>query len=244
MPNPVVHFQIAAADPDVLAGFYSAVFGWRMRPQPAADYILIDTAAGGISGGIARTPPGAPGYVALYVEVDDPEACLRQIEGTGGRILAPVTSVPGVGVIALFADPAGHPMGLVQSVPDYGHHEYRVYEWPPEPQEGAVVHFEITGPDTAALHHFYRNVFGWHIDVAANPEYATVDTHTIAISGAIGLQEREAGPVAFYVQTADLAGKLAQVEAAGGRTLESHPPLFALFTDPEGHVVGLVPPQE
>jgi len=240
MPNPVVHFQIAGQDPAALARFYSSVFGWHITSLPDVDYMLIDTAAGGINGGIARVPAGQPGYVCLYTEVDAPEATLAQIAGSGGRVLAPVTEVPRLGVVAMYADPEGHPMGLVQAVPDFGHHEYRVYDWPPPTTEGAVIHFEITGHHADRLRPFYSNVFQWHADISDNPDYAPVDTHSISISGAIGVQERDRDPVTIYIQTADIPGTLARIEAAGGRALESHPPTFALFADPEGHVLGLI----
>lgn len=244
MPNPVVHFQITGHDPAALVRFYGSVFGWRITSLPEVDYMLIDTEAGGINGGIALVPPGQPGYVCLYTEVDAPDAMLAQIAGSGGKVLVPVTAVPKLGVVAMYADPEGHPMGLVQAMPDYSHHEYRVYDWPPPTTEGAVVHFEITGRNLDALRPFYRNVFGWHADTTDNPDYAPIDTHTICISGAIGLQERDRDPVTVFIQTADIAGTLARIETAGGHTVETHPPTFALFADPEGHILGLIAEEE
>lgn len=240
MPNPVVRFFIASHRPTELAAFYGRALGWRA--QHAQGFVLVDTGPGGLPGVIGPGAAGYGAYIALYTEVDHPAAALQQIAGSGGRVVAPATAHPALGLAGTYADPEGHVMGLVQSQPDYSHHEYRVYAWPPEPGEGAVVHFEITGRDPAALRTFYRNVFGWHADTSHGPGYAPVDTHTVCISGAIGLQDRDTCPVTVYAQTADVAGTLARVEAAGGRGMAAHPPAYALFADPEGHVLGLLAP--
>ncbi len=245
MPNPVVGFQIATPNPDGLATFYREVFGWTLHYHPDIDYTTIATDAGGIKGGLARMPKGAEGFVCLYIEVDNVDYALSQIAGSGGHILAMAATIPYMGTVAMFADPEGHPMALVQSNPDYSHHEYRVYEWPPEPSEGAVIHFEILGVNTLALQHFYRNVFGWFLDPSATADYGLVDTHTIAISGAVGHLDRPLGPVTVFIQTAGIAATLRRIEAAGGATVDtSHLPEYALFTDPEGNLLGLLTPQD
>ena len=56
--------------------------------------------------------------------------------------------------------------------------------------------------------------------------------------------DRPSHPVTVYIQSADFDASLAAVEAAGGRTLASHAPVFALFADPDGNTIGLVSPQE
>ena len=52
----------------------------------------------------------------------------------------------------------------------------------------------------------------------------------------------------FYVETPDVAASLAQAERLGGRTLMpvmkiDDATTIGLFTDPEGHVVGLIQAQ-
>lgn len=243
MPNPVTRFQIASDRPAQLAAFYKAAFGWTTAARPDAGYTALHTNTGGLAGGIAHVPEGAAAGVALYVESDDLDLTLAKIEGSGGRRLTPVAALEPLGIVAMFADPEGHPMGLVEAVPDFSHHEYRVYGWPDPIGDGGVAHFEIMGRDPQTLVAFYRNVFGWHID-AADPEYALIDTHTIGIAGAIGRLDRPSSPVTFYVQAADLYDALDRVEGAGGKRLELHAPQFALFTDPDGNIIGLVPPQD
>lgn len=109
-----------------------------------------------------------------------------------------------------------------------------------------VVHFEVLGKDAAALQSFYGRVFDWELSPAM-PTYAMVATGVEGgIAGGVGATpDGGAGHVTFYVAVDDLAAALAQVESAGGRTIQ--PPMdvpdgpsIALFADPEGHVVGLV----
>lgn len=39
---------------------------------------------------------------------------LRQVVEAGGRVLMPKTEIPGVGWVAMFADPDGIPIGLLE----------------------------------------------------------------------------------------------------------------------------------
>jgi predicted enzyme related to lactoylglutathione lyase len=50
----------------------------------------------------------------LYLGVDDITATLDQITANGGGVVFPRMVVPGVVILALFTDPAGNRMGLVE----------------------------------------------------------------------------------------------------------------------------------
>jgi predicted enzyme related to lactoylglutathione lyase len=110
-----------------------------------------------------------------------------------------------------------------------------------------VVHVEVTGKDGAALQRFYSTVFGWQLDTSNPGGYGmargVADGDFTAGIGAT--QDGSAGQATFYVHTEDPQGALRQVEASGGRVIlpltEVAPgTTIALFTDPEGHVVGLM----
>ena len=115
MGNAVVHFEINSSDPKKLHGFYSKLFGWSIDASNPMSYGLVDTAAdgNGIGGGIG--PAQGPNQVTFYIEVADPEATLKQIEGLGGRTIVPVTVIPDMVTFAQFADPDGNIVGLVKS---------------------------------------------------------------------------------------------------------------------------------
>ncbi|MBM4421772.1 MAG: VOC family protein [Chloroflexi bacterium] len=107
-----------------------------------------------------------------------------------------------------------------------------------------VVHWEVTGKDGKKLQKFYAGVFGWTIHDAPM-DYGLVHAEKGGIGGGIGADPEGSGHVTFYVEVDDLAATLKAIESLGGKTLM--PPTevpgqvtFALFADPEGHMVGLV----
>ena len=108
-----------------------------------------------------------------------------------------------------------------------------------------VVHFEITAKNIERLHEFYSKVFGWKID-ANNPfKYGMTDTGAGAgINGGIG--ETQGKPhVTFYIQVPSVDAALSAIKAAGGavvmeKTAIPGGPTLAQFTDPAGHMIGLI----
>ncbi len=111
-----------------------------------------------------------------------------------------------------------------------------------------VVHFEVLGRDPATLREFYGGAFGWQLGPADEGplEYSMVhQKEGGGIDGGIGKAPEGPGHVTFYVGVDDLEAALKDIERLGGKTVQ--PPVqvpggvaFALFADPEGHVVGLV----
>ncbi len=110
-----------------------------------------------------------------------------------------------------------------------------------------VVHFEVNGPDGAALAKFYDELFGWKAQEFQGG-YFTVDTHAGGgINGGIGTtQDGGPGFVTFYVLVPDLQAALDRAESLGGSTavpiVEMEMVTFALLSDPQGNRVGLVAP--
>ena len=114
MANKVSWFEIMAADGTALQQFYSAVFGWQLERAPGdVNYAMLSGEDGGIGGGIGDAQQG--NYVTVYVEVDDPQAMLDEIERNGGETIVPVTEIPNMVTFARFRDPGGNVVGLVKS---------------------------------------------------------------------------------------------------------------------------------
>jgi predicted enzyme related to lactoylglutathione lyase len=120
MGQPVVHFEVVAADGAAAQEFYGEVFGWKMNADNPMNYALVEkessSTGDSVPGGIGQGPDGYPGHVTFYVEVPDVEAALTQIEGLGGtRVMGPET-IPGAGVtLGQFRDPQGNLVGLTQA---------------------------------------------------------------------------------------------------------------------------------
>ena len=115
-----------------------------------------------------------------------------------------------------------------------------------------VVHFEVIGKDAAALRSFYSSMFGWEIDANNPMGYGMVQrvgnttADGIGIGGGIGPgPDGYPGHVTFYVGVSDVGAALAEAETLGGKRIMGPESMgdglvTGLFTDPEGHVVGLV----
>lgn len=119
MGQPVVHFEVAGKDVEKLHGFYSSLFGWEFDTANPVGYGLVarednlSSEGIGIGGGIGQAPEGYDGHITFYVAVPDVEAALQQAESLGGTRMMGPDQVMGDLVVALFSDPEGHLIGLV-----------------------------------------------------------------------------------------------------------------------------------
>jgi predicted enzyme related to lactoylglutathione lyase len=111
-----------------------------------------------------------------------------------------------------------------------------------------VVHFEIWGSDAKALTDFYGGLFDWKIDSNNPMDYGVVDAGGRASGHGIdgGITASVTGPgTLFYIEVEDPQAYLDRIVAAGGKVVKEVTEVpnmvtFALFSDPQGNVVGLV----
>ncbi len=115
MGFPVVHFEVLGKDAKAMQDFYASAFDWSMNSVMPSYAMASPGTPKGIDGGIGSTMDGGPGHVTFYVEVPDIPAMLDKIAGLGGSTIMPLMEVPGGTRIAMFADPEGHAVGLVQA---------------------------------------------------------------------------------------------------------------------------------
>jgi predicted enzyme related to lactoylglutathione lyase len=110
-----------------------------------------------------------------------------------------------------------------------------------------VIHWEIGTRDASGLQKFYSDLFDWKI-TPAGPEYALVAAEDEGIGGGI-MQVTDGMPpyLTFYVEVDDLESALARSNELGANAIV--PPTsipgvgrFAMFQDPDEHVVGLLEP--
>ena len=118
-----------------------------------------------------------------------------------------------------------------------------------------VVHFEIVGKDGAALRSFYAELFEWRIDAENPMHYGMVSKDDnrsedgVGIGGGIGeAPEGYPGHVTFYVSVPDVEAALEKAERLGGTRMMGPDEVMeglviGMFTDPEGHTIGLVKEQ-
>ena len=115
-----------------------------------------------------------------------------------------------------------------------------------------VIHFEVIGKDGEKLRSYYSELFGWEIDAQNPMNYGIVprDGNTgedgAGIGGGIGVgPEGYDGHVTFYVGVPDVEAALARAESLGGSRMMGPEKVMegvviGQFTDPEGHLVGVV----
>ena len=126
MSHGVVHFEIAADDPDKLADFYRGLFGWKIDKMPMADgsdYLMTQTVPtndqgmpsepGAINGGIFKRPaPDVRG--ANYINVESVSDFVQKAKGLGANVVVDRTPIPGMGYFAQMVDPQGNVFGLFE----------------------------------------------------------------------------------------------------------------------------------
>jgi predicted enzyme related to lactoylglutathione lyase len=113
-----------------------------------------------------------------------------------------------------------------------------------------VVHFEIIGTDGDKLRSYYSDLFGWEFNTDNPMNYGIVEREGNVNDDGIGIGGGVAGyegtnHVTFYVQVPDVEAALAQAESLGGSRVMGPDDVteglvIGLFTDPEGHLVGVV----
>jgi predicted enzyme related to lactoylglutathione lyase len=116
MPT-IVHFDIAADDPERAKEFYTKLFGWKMEtpPGPPMEYYLIETktleGVEGIGGGLGKreTPEQR---ITNFIGVQSVDKYLAKVEKLGGKIVAPKMPVPGWGYLASCMDTENNLFGL------------------------------------------------------------------------------------------------------------------------------------
>ena len=131
MPSPIVHFQLATADPEATKAFLHEVFDWDISagfPPLAGN---IDTGAANVipndinvAGSLIQLPPGGTPFATVFVRVADLDSTLAKATERGSSVILPRTDVPRQGApgdergdgptIAIFNSPLGLTFGLVQ----------------------------------------------------------------------------------------------------------------------------------
>jgi predicted enzyme related to lactoylglutathione lyase len=114
-----------------------------------------------------------------------------------------------------------------------------------------VVHFEVIGQDGDKLRMFYSELFGWKIDSNNPMNYGivsredNVNAEGVGIGGGVGTGPAGyAGHVTFYIEVPDVEAALSKAETLGGSRMMGPDKVaegieIGLFSDPEGHVIGL-----
>jgi hypothetical protein len=110
-----------------------------------------------------------------------------------------------------------------------------------------IVHVEIVSKNPHTAGDFYKEVFGWKIDVDQNFDYVQFSADPGPGGGFPQVDEQQgmqSGDVLLYLGTDDIEGTLARIEACGGKTLAPKTEIpgigwFAIFADNNGSRLAL-----
>jgi predicted enzyme related to lactoylglutathione lyase len=128
--NPVIHFEMPAADTRRMSEFYTRAFGWQTKQlgPEMGNYVLVQTTEteengfpkepGRINGGFAARSPNfqSPN---LVIGVEDIREAMKKVASAGGTVLGGQRAgepddIPGVGLYASFIDTEGNRVGMLQ----------------------------------------------------------------------------------------------------------------------------------
>jgi len=233
--------------PDVAASkaFYEGLFGWQIVEESVGGMPMHVIFAGTTTvGDMMAMPPEvkAPSHWLSYVWVKDIQEAVAKAAARGARIFVPVTEIPEVGRIAVFADPKGAVLGVYATDREPGS---------PQPIEpGTFCWYECMSRDIEAEKAFYADLFGW-TSAAQSMEggfvYHLQHRGEDQVAGMMAMDGEgwEGIPDHWtaYVAVADIEATVAKVAPLGGAVCvpvtDIHIGRFAVIQDAVGAVISL-----
>ena len=250
-----IWYEYRATDIDSAQAFYAAVVGWRVDPSrmPGMDYRMIMAADNEGVGGMMTLPPGAPhppggivpGWI-VYVGVDDVDAAVAAVEAAGGRVHMPATTMPGLGRMALVADPSGAAFYVMRGESDQASTSFNAGA---DAAPGHVVWNELLAADQDASLSFYAGLLGWRheggMPMGPLGDYKFVHAGPVCLGATMITPPGAAAGWRFYTLVPDIDAAASRIAGAGGAVLRGPDPIpggqFSLMArDPFGAEFGLV----
>lgn len=259
MPNAhgsFIWYELLTKDAAAAKAFYDSVVGWNIDAQPAPggmDYRMIN-AADGQAGGLMQLNAdmlagGARPTWLGYLGVDDVDASVAAVVAAGGQVHLPAFDIPGIGRLAMVADPQGLPFYVMRGATEGATstaYQRRGF--------GHVAWNELLTPDDAAALVFYEKLF--NITKAGSMPMGEMGEYSFIANGdskgeAVGavMKAPPGAPTGwgFYFRVPDITEAQAKVEAGGGKVLQGPMEVpggewVLNITDPEGVSCGFVSP--
>lgn len=250
----IVWFELLTTDTGGAIEFYTDVVGWTTERFGDAGYTMWVGSQGPL-GGVAELPEparqmGAGPFWQASVEVEDLDQSLTLVEELGGRVHHK-EDVPGVGRLAVIADPQGAVVSLF------------VPERPMPPRDiarpGEFSWHELYTSDHEAGFAFYQRLLGWErmgeFDMGPMGTYLLWGREGRQLGGMMtkppGMKAPDGREVPnswmYYVTTDDLDAALARAKDRGARVLNGPMDVpggqrIVQLMDPQGAAIALVTP--
>jgi predicted enzyme related to lactoylglutathione lyase len=250
MASSFIWYELLTSDPDAAAAFYGAVLGWTVNDsgQAGMDYRIITMRGIGVGGLMALPAEAAKtGMRATwlgYVSVADVDASVAGIVAAGGAVYMPAMDVPGVGRIAMIADPQGASIYVMTPIGTGPATSFA----PRKPGHGGWNELHTT--DCASALAFYSAQFGWSkvqaMDMGPMGTYLLFNFGSGDMAGGIVNDPTAPRPYwLYYFNVDDIEAAQQRVKANGGETLmEPHQVPGGAWIihvrDPQGALFALV----
>lgn len=241
--HPISLVVISASNLAASTTFYSTLFGWQAQPL-SAELTAVVAPAGPSAALRANIPEGFPGMVP-FIGVPDVNEALERVVSAGASVERATFTVPVVGKLARFMDPSGTIYGLAQNIVPGA---VPPMPWPfgtnPKPPAGSICSLEMYAANGDDAARFVSGLFGWGT-LATMPNFMAFDPG----AGIVGVFQSHtpAMPALAYIYVDDVAPKLAEIDASGGKRMGEPMAMpgmgtFGYFTDPSGSSMGLIGP--
>ena len=244
-----IWYELITTDAPAAAKFYGAVIGWTAAVYPGgmADYQLFSSQHGPVAGFMsnAKCPEMRTGWFG-YIAVDDVDAKAAEIVKAGGAVRMEAMDIPGVGRMAMVADPQHAPFYIMRGASEGTSDSFD------QKKTGHGNWNELATSDQAGALGFYEAMFGW-TKSAVVPMGPMGDYQLIAQNGAdIGgvMTRPPGGPPpswCYYFGVADIDAAAKAVLDGGGSIM--HGPVAVpggamvfVAIDPQGGVFGAAGP--
>jgi uncharacterized protein len=121
--DPVVHFELPAKDMSRAKSFYEKVFGWTFNAYSNEYWLACTTPVdekmmaqkpGEINGAIQKKDKTI-GSARIGITVGNIDDTIERVKSAGGKLLQPITEVPGMLLFCIMADTEGNEISIVQN---------------------------------------------------------------------------------------------------------------------------------
>lgn len=241
-----VWYELLSTDPFASMPFYERVLGFASRRLDGVHgHVMYATAAGPMAS--ATTLPaqakqmGASSFWNANVQVPNVDEACAKAKLLGGNVLHPPLDVPGIGRVAVIADPCGAVLNVFAPAAPMPAHERAL--------PGEVCWHELVAEDPDRALAFYAGLFGWarsgQHDMGPLGRYALFGCGGPDLGGVF---KRPPGvPVSawvYYFQVADVDRATECARQHGGEVLG--PPMtipsgarVARLRDPQGAILAV-----
>ena len=252
-----IWYELSTPDIDAAQAFYAPLLGWSFADSGMEnmEYHIFSTPESAV-GGMFKPPadvPMPPAWLG-YIGVDDVDKMAESITHGGGTVHMPPTDIPGVGRMAMLADPQGAMFYIMRGLSD---EESLSFSYD-RPRPGHCAWNELSTSDPADALHFYGQRFGWvkdgDLDMGPLGKYEFL-RHAgrgeagsgAGILGAVmpKMPEMPVCAWTYYFRVPDIDTAVAHINANSGRILQEPMEIpggdFSLCAlDPHGAAFGLV----